>query len=329
MPANLTPAYVKAERAYREAEGHDEKLAALEEMLRAVPKHKGTEKIQADLKRKIAQMRREAPKKAGGHRDIFHVPKQGGGQVVLVGTPNTGKSALVAALTNAPVKVETYPFSTQAPVPGMAHHEDVPIQLVDMPPITAEHVPPGMVGRLRQADVLAIVVDLASPSALEDLEPCRALLVDRGLLPEEQSGDTTGATPVLVIGTRQDLPEAAENLAVLEELYGSRIEIQPVSATTSENLDALMHRLFELLRIMRVYSKPPGKPADRTAPFVLPVGSNVLDMARTVHRDLPDRLRSARVWGQAVHDGQQVHLDHVLYDKDIVELHEVGTAKPA
>ncbi len=331
MPANLTPEYRRADQRYREAETPAERLSALEEMLRTIPKHKGTDKMQADLKRKIAQARRDttSPGKRGGtRRDLFHVPKQGAGQVVLLGAPNVGKSALVRAASNAECKVAEYPFTTQAPQPGMAHHEDVPIQLVDMPPITREHVPPGMMGRVRAADVLLIVANLAADDLLGDVEMCLDLMTDRRMNPTiepdpEVPDDPDAPDPVrtLVACTHSDVDGALEEFDTLVELYGDRLALHRVSTVTGEGLVELVARLFELLYVVRVYSKPPGKPIDYDAPFVLPKGSTAHDLAITIHREQGQHLKSTRVWGKVVHDGQNVHHDYVLHDKDAVELH--------
>ncbi|MGC9359323.1 MAG: TGS domain-containing protein [Anaerolineae bacterium] len=79
--------------------------------------------------------------------------------------------------------------------------------------------------------------------------------------------------------------------------------------------------MFERLGVIRVYSKAPGRPPDLDAPFTLEEGSTVADLAAKVHRDFYDQLKSARIWGKGVHDGQMVSRDHVLADGDIVELH--------
>jgi len=332
MPANLTPEYKRAERRYREAETATARLEALEEMFRAIPKHKGTDKMQADLKRKIAQARREvtSPSKKSGasRRDLFHVPKQGAGQVVLLGAPNVGKSALVRASSNAECKVADYPFTTQVPQPGMAHHEDVPIQLVDMPPFTRDHVPPGMMGRVRAADILLVVVSLASESLLDDLETCLGLMSDRQIVPTHQPvpeypDDPEAPEPMrtLVACTHGDVDGAVDEFETLADLYGDRLEFHRVSGVTEQGLTELLARLFELLHVVRVYAKPPGKPVDYDAPFILPKGSTTHDLAVAIHREHGKNLKSTRVWGQAVHDGQNVHHDYVLHDKDAVELH--------
>ncbi len=203
MPANLTPQYKKAEEAFRQATSTEEKLACLEEMLAIIPKHKGTDHLQADLKSTIAKLKEEqrgggGKKKGGSARiDPFAVPRSGAGQVVLIGAPNAGKSAIVGALTNAKVVVAEYPFSTTAPVPGAAKHEDVPIQLVDMPPVTAEGLVPGATGTYRLCDIILIVVDLAA-DALEQHEMCRQALIAKGMYPARSAkdpGPETGEQP--------------------------------------------------------------------------------------------------------------------------------------
>src|SRR5512137_1957376 len=181
MPANLTPEYEKAELRYKQATTDDERLAALQEMLSAIPKHKGTEKMQADLKRRMSQLRREEQKSAHSKGpDPFHIPRGGAGQVVLVGPPNTGKSSLLAATTHALVKVADYPFTTVVPQPGMWDKDDVQIELVDTPPLTAEHVPTGLMGTIRNADVVCVVVE-AGEAALEQVEMVLGVLSARGL----------------------------------------------------------------------------------------------------------------------------------------------------
>jgi len=331
MPANLTPEYRRADQRYREAQTAHERLAALEEMLRVIPKHKGTDKMCADLKRKISETKKEiaqAGRKGGVHRDLFHVPRQGAGQVVLLGVPNVGKSALVSAMTNADCKVADYPFTTQVPQPGMARYEDVPIQLVDMPPFTREHVPPGFMGRVNMADAILFVVSLASRNLLDDLECCLELYTDRGLVPTNQSDPDLSEDPdapdpkkTLVACTHGDTEGATDEFATLKELYGDRLELHRVSSVTREGLPELLARLFELLYVVRVYAKPPGKPVDKEAPFIVPKGSTVRDLAITIHRALGEQLKGARVWGRAVYSGQNVPHDYVLHDRDIVELH--------
>lgn len=328
MPANLTPEYQKAERSYREARTSGEKLAALEQMLATIPKHKGTDKMQADIKRRIARLRAEGQSgKKGRQFDPYHVEASGAGQVVLIGTPNVGKSALVETLTNAAVVVGDYPFATYSPVPGMAAYEDVQIQLVDMPPYTEHGFPPGMAGAIRNAGVICIVVDGAGDS-LEQADLGLNLLKDRKIVPVGSVvPDATDAdepavwweTPILIVVTKIDVA-GDDAVGTLRDLYDG-LEFLGVSGTTGENLDVLVTRLFELLNVVRVYAKPPGKKPDRDRPFTLKAGSTLLDLAREIHRDFAEHLRFARVWGDGKYPGQQVAKDYVLEDKDVLEIH--------
>jgi len=326
MPANLTPQYEKAEARFREASTDGEKLDALEEMLRAIPKHKGTEKMQADIKRRISQHRKAAAKKTGRRGpDPFYVPKGGAGQVILVGAPNVGKSMLVAATTNAPVKVGEYPHTTVLPAPGMWSFEDAQIQLVDTPPIAAGHLPGGLFGAIQLADVIAILVDAAG-DALEQADTVVRVLTERGLelrsLPRnELDPDNRSQRSAVLVANKIDLADPGD-VETFRELYGGTIEVRPVSAATGEGLERLRDRLWQLLAVIRVYTKRPGKHADLGEPFTLPKGSTVDDLARSIHRELPEKMQFARIWGEGHFDGQQVHRTEVLQDRNIVEIHE-------
>ena len=325
MPANLTPEYFKAEQWYREATTNEEKILAIERMLAVMPKHKGTDHLKADLRRKLSKLKEAATHKFRAKRsDIFHVPRTGAGQVALLGTPNCGKSSVVAALTNAKVNVADFPFATGAPVPGMVQFEDIQIQIVDMPPVTADYIAPGQVGTYRQCDLIAIVIDL-SADVQEQLSICldflesRNLLLDADISTADEHGNIL-AKKAFCICTKSDLAAAGafENLV---KSCKCPFEFVEISAETGTGLKELPGKFFELLRIIRIYAKPPGKPADMDEPFTMPAGSTVMDLATAIHRQLAERLQSARIWGTGVYDGQNVQLTHVLHDKDIVELH--------
>ncbi|MCD4700092.1 MAG: TGS domain-containing protein [Phycisphaerae bacterium] len=326
MPANLTPEYEKADRRFREAGDDTEKLDALREMLRAIPKHKGTDHMQADIKRRISQMRKAVAKKGPSKGfDQFHVPKSGAGQIALVGPPNTGKSHLVATTTNAPVKVAEYPYSTALPAPGMWTYEDVQIQLVDTPPITPEHVMPGLMGTINFADVIAVVIDISSDPP-EQIDIAFSVLSDRGLelspLPcNRLDPENHHRRSALLIANKVDLVSAGD-VDALRELYTGGIELFPVSAESGEGLDALGRRLWELLAVIRVYTKQPGKPVDKDRPYTLATGSTINDLAAEIHRDLPEKIKFARIWGEGRFDGQRAHRSEILHDKDIVEIHQ-------
>ena len=327
MPANLTPDYFKAEQWFRRAQTNEEKILALEQMLAVMPKHKGTDGLKADLRRKLSKLKETATqqaKKGSAHADIFHVPRTGAGQVVLLGMPNTGKSSLLAVLTNAKVAVADFPFATRAPVPGMVKYEDVQIQFVDMPPITADYMAPGQVGTYRNGDLIALVIDLSQDVeeqvlVLLDFLESRNLLLDEKTPAVDSQGNALGKK-ALCICTKADMaPDGAFELA--KKSCDKPMEFLEVSTQTGEGLDVLAAMLFRQLNILRIYAKPPGEPADMNEPFTLPIGSTVQDLAGAIHRELAQKLKSARIWGTGVYDGQSVHLTHTLHDKDIVELH--------
>jgi hypothetical protein len=327
MPANLTPDYHRAETRFRDAKSPEERLAALEEMLRVIPKHKGTDHMQADLKRRIAQVRRDAVKQ-GGRGGFSHVvPREGAGQVTLVGLPNSGKSSLVRALTHATPAVADYPFTTREPVPGMMRFEDIGFQLVDLPPVSPEHVEPWIFDLVRHADLVWLVVD--GRTALEDIEAVQQLLGGRHLRlfpagtpgPRPVLGDPATVHPALLVVTGLDRPGVGASVGTLDELLDRRWPLVAVSTTTGEGIDALPARTFATSGLIRVYTKQPGKPADRSAPFTLPAGATVGDLAERIHKDLMRGMAFARVWGPSAFDGQAVQKDHVLAEGDVVEVH--------
>lgn len=343
MPANLTPEYRTAEQAFKEAATIPEKIAALEHMLAVIPKHKGTEKMQGELRRRLAKLKQESERgrKGGPARGapVYHVEKEGAGQVALAGAPNTGKSALVRRLTHATPEVADYPFTTRAPIPGMMPFEDIQVQLVDLPPLDPQFGEAWVPQAVRSADAVLLVVDLAALELLDEIETSVALLDKAKVALEPRPELPYGyvAKPLLVVANKVDLPGARENFQTFAELYAGRFPTVPVSAETGEGLEELKRAIFALLGIVRIYTKEPGKKADLTKPYVLKAGATVADLAGRVHKDILANLKYARIWSQAApgHDGargssggsvakfegQMVHRDHRLTDRDIVELH--------
>ncbi len=325
MPANLTPEYKRAEERFRTAKSPEEKLAALEEMLRVMPKHKGTDGLQADIKARIAKLRKQPASKAGRSTFSHMVPREGAGQVALVGPPNSGKSSLVTALTHATPAVADYPFTTRDATPGMMRFEDILFQLVDLPPLSDQHIDAWVFDVIRGADLLWVVLD--GRYALEGMDDIVRLLGQRAVVlqPACQEGAGAGLGAVkraLVLLTGVDRPEAAESVNVIDDLFGHRWPLVPVSIFTPSSLVLLGRRTFEALEIIRVYTKQPGKPPDRDKPFTLPRGATVADLALRIHKDLLASMKFARVWGSQVFDGQTVQREHVLFEGDVVEIHE-------
>jgi len=326
MPANLPPEYIEAEKRFREAQSPAEKAAILEEMLALMPHHKGTDKLRAGLRRKRSKLKEEQESKKGSSRtSLYAVKREGAGQIALVGMPNAGKSQLLASLTNAEPDIGDYPFTTLRPQTGMAAFENVQIQLVDLPPLSEDHIEGWIFNILQGADGLLLVLNLAS-DPLSEMETLLAFLEKRRIvpvhaLPEQPPTGLIYLKKTLIVGNKADVSVSRENFSVMQELYGSRLPLVSVSAVSGAGLGTLRKKLFELLNIFRVYPKRPGHEPDLSNPVTLTKGSTILDLAKEIHKDFLSNLRFARVWGSSKFDGQKVQRDFVLQDGDIVEMH--------
>jgi ribosome-interacting GTPase 1 len=337
MPTNLPPDYFEIEKRFRTAESAAEKVALLEEMYSVVPKHKGTDHLRADLRRQISKYKEEAQqahKKHGGHTPVFQIEKEGAGQVALIGPTNVGKSSLLRALTKAEPEVSEALYTTWKPTPGMMLVENIQVQLIDTPPMNRGYVEPGLFDLIRRADLALIVVDLQT-DPLQQLEDTLLLLREHRIAPhfstpEAQKRLSVNGTasdetrmvylPAFVVANKCDDASQDESFEVLCELFEGRCPFIPVSAKTGRNFEQLKQIVFEQLEVIRVYAKPPGEPADLERPFVLKKGSTVAELARKIHRDFYEKLKSARVWGSTAFEGQMVQRDYMLQDGDIVEL---------
>jgi ribosome-interacting GTPase 1 len=326
MPTNLPPEYYDADERYRAARTTEEKIETLQALISTIPKHKGTDKLRADLRRKLSKLKEGAKGRKGAarHESAFSIEREGAGTVVVIGHANVGKSALVRALTNAEPEVAAYPFSTWTPTPGMMQVEDVQIQLIDTPPLNREFVEPEMMDLIRRADMILLMVDLhADP--FEQLEESMALLERHRIFPQhrldgEQPDPRAAVVPLLVLANKCDDESCDENLEIFTQLLEEDPPILAVSAESGRGLEALRLRVFQELNIVRVYSKVPGKEPDLSAPFVMKSGGTVEDFAAKVHQDFLKNLSAAKVWGSSDFDGQMVSRDYVLHDGDVVEL---------
>ena len=329
MAANLTPQYLKAEEQYRRAATAEEELRALEIMLREMPKHKASEKLQSDLKQKISRARHdvEAERKQGRKSHAVRIPRQGAGTGIMLGGPNAGKSSLLRALTRATPEVAPYPFTTRTPLPGMMPWEDVNVQLVDTPPITADVLEPYLLNLVRAADLAILVIDLGSDDGIEAVQAVLDRLADtKTRLARDSSLDADDVglsyTRTLVVPNKIDLPDAAVRLELLHELLPLDFPEWVISAEQGTGVEALRGAIFTALDVVRVYTKlPTHKEPDMERPFTVRHGSTVLDVAEQVHKDFVEKFKFARVWGAKVHPGTVVKADHVVADRDIVELH--------
>jgi len=326
MPTNLPAECYDLEERYKAATTAEEKIAWLEELISAIPKHKGTDKLRANYRKRLSKLKEGVQSGRGGNKQVsaFHIDREGAGQVAVVGCPNVGKSALVTALSNASPEVALSPYTTWTPTPGMMEWQHVQIQLIDTPPLNKDYVDPELINLLRRVDLLALVLDIQS-FPLEHLEDALELLAAHRILPASRRESTPpqrGLTfaPIQVVVNKCDDPAFDEEFEALNELLGADWPLLAVSATTGRNLDMFRQQVFERLKVIRVFSKPPGRDYDPTSPFVLTRGGTVEEFAGKVHKDFLEQLKSARVWGQGVYDGQLVGRDHVLHDGDVVEL---------
>jgi hypothetical protein len=330
MTTNVPPEYTKAELRYRSTANLDEKLEALKEMLVLVPKHKGTERLRVDLKKRLSKLQEEIQKKPKQTKISTqaweHIESAGAGQVVLVGLPNCGKSSLLASVTHAKPEIADFPFSTFTPTVGMMAFEDVQIQLIDLPPFS-EFAEPWVYNLVRQATIIAMLIDLSQPApedsvmeVLDYLEKANIKVVGAKNFDKNFPGPGV-MRKGHIIATKADAPEAAEALKTLQEMYGEEYPIVAVSTQRPEKLAEMRHALYQILDVVRVYSKKPGQPASKEAPYILPRGSTMLDVAKAIHHDLAESLKFARIWGSAEFQGQRVERDHVVQDGDIIEVH--------
>jgi ribosome-interacting GTPase 1 len=327
MPANLTPQYLEAEARFKQAKTTQEKIKALEVMMAVIPKHKGTEKLRGQLKSRMAKLKEELQRKPtlGRAEQAYTIKREGSAQVVLLGLPNSGKSALFSKVTNAFSEVADYPFTTQKPVPGMMKFENLQIQLVDSPPIQLDHIEPGLSNLIRNADALLLIVDLTEDPIfqmeilLEVLKEMKIMVVGKGTVPPLEVGWTS--LKALLLGNKCDVKNAMEGYRALEARFRETFPILPISAKEGMNSEDLKKEVYQILGIIRVYTKVPGGEADLEEPVVLRKGSTVGDVALSIHKDFVAKLRYAKIWGPGKFDGQMVKRDYRVNEGDVIELH--------
>ena len=389
MPANL-PAEAKHKwREASETRRPEEKIERLQEFLSLVPKHKGTENLRAQVKRKIAILRKEIAekkrKKAGVGGPKFFVEKEGDAQIVILGPTNVGRSSLLSLLTNAKVEISNYLYTTKEPTPGMFQHQDLHFQIVEAPALMEGSADRGTWGlqtltAARNADGLLLMIDLSQDPVEQfslisrELEKARILtrkpkarveierkymgaglkiiilghLVDCTSKDVEQllksygirdaavkiQGEATiddvedavfeGTVyrPAVIIANKADIPNATERIEQLKGLVGEEMKILPVSCEAKFGLDKLGSEIFEMLDIIRLYTKEPNDRFPSEKPFTVRKGSTVFDLARRIHSDFYKQFSYAKVWSKRLRfSPQKVGGTFTLEDGDTVEIH--------
>jgi len=332
MPANLTPQYHEAEERFRKAETDEERLACLEEMMRVIPKHKGTEKMRADIKTRISKIKQKMQSgktsKGGARHTTYldYIEKHGAGQIILLGPPNSGKSSLLKLVTNTEPEIAEYPFTTRTPMPAMMPYETIQFQLIDMPPITRDTYDGWMTNLIRNGDMILMMVDTASDNLLDGLDETIAVLVEAGIIltgekiPAEYE-NSPFCKKTLMVANKIGEENTSDNYEILKEFYGGKFPIIGISILHNRNIDQLKKRIFELLDIIRVYTKTLNKEVDYNDPIILPSKATVEDAAMSIHRDFAQKLQYAKIWGEGKFDGQRVTKSFELNDGDIIEFH--------
>lgn len=294
MPVNAGPEYFIAEKKYSDAKTKKEKIVALEEMIRALPKHKSSEKLLADLKKRLAKLKKELGKEAAARataRPKYTIRKEGAAQACIVGLTNSGKSSLLRVLTNAKVKIADYPFTTKEPKVGMMNYTGVGIQLVEIPSTFT----PDVLAVVRTCDLVLILLD-GTKNLEEQLKELTDLMEKNNLESKK----------ILIVASKSD---EKRNENVLH-----------VSAKTGDGLLRLKEEIWSRLGLIRVYTKSPaGAKADK--PLTLKPGSTVRDIVKEVHKSMLNNFHFARIFNKTKHSGRKVGMDFILSDLDIVEIH--------
>ncbi len=292
MPTNVGYEYVNAEKEYHEAKSTSQKIKALRSMLTAVPKHKGTEKMQAQIKKQIAKLQSQLTieKTKGKSSYSSSIKKEGAATIAIVGKTNTGKSFLLSKLSGKKVKVSEYEFTTMTPEVRMIPYENVMIQGIEIPPIYEKFYESKngrqILSNIRLADLVIVLAN-----SKKDFDIIKSELSKANI----------------------NLVMKPKNTSLFE------IELPYLRINKSDFSRKIVPKIWKYVKKIRIQTKTSGKIAEK--PIVLDENSRIEDVARTIHQDFLKNFRFARVWGpSSKFDGQQVGLDHKLKDKDIVEI---------
>ena len=333
MPTNVPPQYRDAEQRFRDAVTIQAKIAALQEMLQIMPKHKGTDHLKAQLRSRLSKLMSDLETSSGGkggRTEPFSLPKEGAGRVTLIGPTNVGKSQILSSTTGARTKVGAYELSTQEPVPGMYPYSDIYIQMVDTPPITNRATQSRLYGLLRTSDIFVFVADLTNDPIAQTEESFSELsewgfnLIGPNIEIDEEFDQYT-SKPTIIICNKADIPGALDEFGAMDDRFGSHYPVLMFSAEENVGEEELGTEIFQALNIMRVYTKSPRERLQdftKRDPIVLSIGSTVGEAAHEVHKDLSQSLKFAILWGKSgKFEGQRVGRNHRLHDGDVIEIH--------
>jgi small GTP-binding protein len=294
MPINATAEYYAAEKRYLNARLKEERIAALEEMIKELPKHKGTEHLLSRLKARLKRLKEEARRATkAGAKSKFSIRKEGSATVCIIGVTNTGKSSLLNLLTAADAEVAEYPFTTKLPEVGMMYYKDLQIQIIEIPSLLT----PEFCSLLQIADEVVVIFD-STQNIYQQKEEMEKVL--------EKYFDLQKA--VIFVANK------------IDEINSESSEFLQISTHTGQGIEELKKKILDSLNIIRVYTKKPRKKKDLPA-LGMKKNSTVEDVLELIHKDFLKNFKFARVFNSNKHSGQKVGLDYKLKDGDVVEIH--------
>ena len=295
---NQSPFYQRAEGKFLAAQTDKEKINALEEMIRECPKHKSSEKMLANLKTRLKKLieKQEKSKKTG--KGVREGIKKEDMQAIIIGHTNSGKSSLLAELTNAKPKISEIKFTTTNPIIGMMDYAGTSIQLIEVPAIESEYYDKGIVNT---ADTIIIMI-----TELKDIEKIK-----------KQLKKTNGKQ--IIVFNKEDLLTNTEKRKLNATLSSKKHNFVIISTKTKENIPELKEKIFKSFDKIRVYTKEPGKEKTKR-PIIMKPNSTLENIAEKILKGFSKRVKETKIWGpSSKFPGQKIGLKHKLKDMDTVE----------
>jgi len=301
MPINAHPEYLNAEARYQQASTDGEKLSALKEMVKFLPKHKGAETLRKNIKTRYKKFKQEFEKKSKKSKSTQKSLKKADLQAVLIGLTNSGKSSVLKSITNAQPKIASYGFTTTEPEIGTLDYQGCNIQIIDLPPIASENFDKGI---LNNTDLILMVV--------EKIHELKSII-------ELTKNKANKETKRILIFNKIDLYDEKTKRKISETLKSKKYNFVLISTKTNKGLEELKEKIFKAFNMIRIYTKQPGGRHDNI-PVVLHPNSTLKDVAEKILHGYSKKVRYAKITGpSSKFKDQKIGLKHVVKDKDVVE----------